>query len=213
MKRILIPILIISVFILGIFLAFPDLENYFSTLIEHYSKGSKFLYILFSFLILSADFLLPIPSSILMFSNGWVLGFVPGFFLSIIANMTSSIFGYYLGKSAKEKVNKLYSSEDLQKAEHFLNNYGEIGLIISRGIPILSEATSIVSGNISFNFKKFILANILGYIPVCLLYTYLGSISANRDLFLLAVLINLLVAGTFWWIKVVILKKKAVQEE
>ncbi|MGK0174224.1 MAG: putative membrane protein YdjX (TVP38/TMEM64 family), partial [Ulvibacter sp.] len=59
----------------------------------------------------------------------------------------------------------------------------------------------------------FILANILGYIPVCLLYTYLGSISANRDLFLLAVLINLLVAGTFWWIKVVILKKKAVQEE
>lgn len=201
MKRILVPATIVSILILGIFLAFPNLENYFSTLVQQYSSESTLIYTIFSFLILSADFLLPVPSSILMFSNGWLLGFIPGFFLSITANMISTTFGYYLGKSAKNKVNSFYNEEELQKADHFLNTYGEIGLIISRGIPIISEATSFVCGNTAFNFKKFFTANLIGYIPVCALYAYLGSIAVNKDVFLIAVLINLILAASFWFVK------------
>ena len=213
MKRILVPTAIVSLIILGFFLAFPNLEHYFSEIIEVYALGSKPLYSFLSFLILSSDFVLPIPSSILMFSNGWVLGFIPGFFLSIIANMTSSTFGYFLGKSASKKVDSLYNTDELQKAHVFIKNYGEIGLIVSRGIPILSEATSIVSGNMSFNFKKFILANFLGYIPVCALYTYLGSISVNRDIFLMAIFINLILAGIFWSLKSFIVKNQTVSDK
>ncbi len=207
MKRILVPTVIISIIILAFFLAFPNLENYFSEVIDYHSDSSMIIFALLSFLILSSDFLLPIPSSILMFTNGLVLGFIPGFFLSIIANMVSSIFGYYLGRSAQNKVNSLYSPEELQRANTFLSNYGEIGLIISRGIPILSEATSIVSGNMSFNLKKFLLANFLGYIPVCALYAYLGSIAASKNIFLLALFLNIIFAGVFWLVKDFLLKK------
>ncbi len=210
MKRILIPTLIICVIILTIFFAFPGLENYFTTVAESYAKESKTIFVVLSFLILSSDFLLPIPSSILMFSNGWILGFVPGFLLSIISNMVSTIFGYYLGRTATDKVNSMYNPAELTKANDFLSSYGEIGLIISRGIPVLSEATSMVCGNMAFDIKKFFLANLLGYIPVCGLYAYLGSISVEKDIFIYAVFTNLVIAGIFWFAKDMIWKKEKV---
>lgn len=212
MKRILVPTAIICVLILACFLLFPNIEEYFSTLMEQYAEASKLLYTVFGFLILSSDFLLPIPSSILLFSNGWVLGFSFGLLLSLSASMLSSTLAYYLGKTAKEKVNSHYKPEEIQQANQFLNSYGEIGIIISRGIPILSEATAIICGNMGFNFKKFIIANLLGYLPVCGIYAYLGSIAVNKDVFLLAVLINILLAGIFWFAKDFLLGKRMVSK-
>ena len=211
MKRVLIPILIISIIIIVIFLGFPQLETYFQEVIESQSAGSTMIYILLAFFILTSDFLLPIPSSLLMFSNGLVLGFFQGFLLSLLASLVSSIFGYYLGLSANKRVDRLYSEQELQKADVFINHYGEVGLIISRGIPILSEATSIVCGNVAFSFKKFLLANLLGYVPVCALYSYLGSMSVSRDIFLIAIFSNLLIAGLFWFLKDYFLKKEKIQ--
>lgn len=207
MKRVLIPTLIISIVIIIIFVSFPQVEFYFQQLIESRSNGSKHLYVLLGFLILSSDFLLPIPSTLLMFSNGMILGFFEGFLLSLLASMCSSSLGYYLGKTAHKRVDRMYSEVEVQKAEVFINQFGEVGLILSRGIPILSEATSIVCGNMAFKFKRFLIANLIGYVPVCAMYAYLGSIAVSRDVFLMALLVNFIIAGGFWFMKDFFYKK------
>jgi len=212
MKRILVPTAIICLLILGCFMLFPNIEAYFSLLIDQYSEASKSLYAVIGFLILSSDFLLPIPSSIIMFSNGWILGFLPGFCLSLLASMCSTVLAYWLGKTAKQKVNNYYSTEEIQQANNFLNTYGEVGLILSRGIPILSEATAMICGNMGFNLKNFLIANLLGYLPVCGIYAYLGSIAVNKDIFLLAVLINILLAGIFWFTKDFLLGNRVISK-
>ena len=43
----------------------------------------------------------------------------------------------------------------------------------------------------------FLLLNLAGYIPVCLLYAYFGSIGYDRDSFLLTFGASLLVAALF----------------
>lgn len=97
MKKILIPFLISSVLIITVFLFFESLETYFTELLKKISEH-KTTYSFVSFIVLASDIILPVPSSIVMYTNGFVLGLFGGTFVSFFSVMTGAIAGYYLGK-------------------------------------------------------------------------------------------------------------------
>lgn len=177
---------------------FPNLESYFTDLLKHKSNETTIVFGIVSFGLLSSDFLLPIPSSIIMYLNGLNLGFVYGLIVSLTSCIVSSFLGYYLGNIFRHKIDKYYTSEQIMLSEKFIYRFGGIGIILSRGIPILSESTSVICGNLNYNFKKFIYLNFIGYIPVCIIYSYLGSISVNKEYFFLAFGINIILASIAW---------------
>lgn len=179
MKRIFIQILVIASAILIIFLIFQDFEVYFEDLLSS-MKNNKAEYSIFSFLILVSDILLPVPSSVIMLSNGYVLGAVNGFFLSYISANVAAIFGYYLGKLATNK----FGIEVSPDANRFLSRYGLMAIILSRGVPILSESVSIVCGYNRVGFRKYLILSLSGYLPVCVVYSWLVGMDTTRNIFI-----------------------------
>ncbi len=193
MKKIVVPFIIVVILISVVFIFFENLEHYFTELL-HESVDQKLIYSLVSFLALTSDIVLPVPSSIVMYTNGFVLGPVPGTALSFISVMVGSIFGYYLGRFTSLG---LKAKED-EKANYFLRKYGSLAILISRGIPILSESICIVCGYNKMNLKTYLLFNVIGYIPVCIIYAYFGSIGYDKDSFLITFGCSMLIAALFF---------------
>ena len=100
MKKTVIPFLIFTIIIILIFVFFGGSEVYFQEVLET-ARINPSYYGFLSFLILSSDIILPVPSSIVMHFNGMVLGTFWGAMLSLISVMISSVLGYYLGRSTK----------------------------------------------------------------------------------------------------------------
>ncbi len=193
MKKIVIPFLIFTVIIILIFVFFGGSEIYFQDLLEE-ARVNPSYYGFLSFLILSSDIVLPVPSSIVMHFNGMVLGTFLGASLSLTSVMISSIVGYYLGRSTEWFI----KSKSNTKESDFFSKYGVFAIILSRGIPILSESIVLICGYNRFNFKSFMGYSLLGYVPICLLYAYFGNLSNN--LFFIAIFISILLSFIAWYI-------------
>jgi uncharacterized membrane protein YdjX (TVP38/TMEM64 family) len=194
LKNILIPFIIAVTLVVLAFVLFPGIETFFTGLLDR-SRHDPGRYTLFSFLALSSDIVLPVPSSIVMYTNGYVLGAIGGTALSVLSLMVSSCIGYFLG---------LYSSYGFRrnedaKASLILRKYGDLAILITRGIPVLAESVCIVCGYGRMNFSYYLLLNLAGYIPLSLLYAAFGSLGYSKDLFLLSFGCAVLISGLFWF--------------
>jgi uncharacterized membrane protein YdjX (TVP38/TMEM64 family) len=84
------PFTVSLLLVIILFIAYDSLEVQFTTLLLNLEQY-QWRYAVVSFLILTADILLPVPSSIVMYMNGYVLGIVAGcigFFYGLIDRIT-----------------------------------------------------------------------------------------------------------------------------
>ncbi len=204
-KKIIIPFVIIVSVILISFFVFDDLESYFIRLLEQ-ARSDHAAYASFSFLVLASDIFLPVPSSIVMFTNGYVLGTGYGTIISLLALSAGACVGYYLGKFTSLGL----KSSTNEKANDIIAAYGPLSILVTRGIPILSETICIICGFNKMPFKKYLLYNIIGYLPLCLLYAICGSIGYDKNIFLISFGCSVFIAAIFWFFgrKLLVLKKQ-----
>lgn len=194
-KKIVIPFLVITAVIIIIFLLFNNLETYFTGLLNELA-GHKEKYAAASVLVLTADIVLPVPSSIVMYTNGYVLGIGYGAAVSLIAHMIGSVIGYYIGRFTSRGIR----NKKNPTADNLLSKYGAPVILVSRGIPVIAESISIICGYDKMPFRKYLLFNLIGYLPLCLLYAYCGSLGYDKNIFLLSFGCSLVIAGVFWFI-------------
>jgi len=154
-------------------------------------QENPIVFSLISLVILASDVVLPIPSTIVMYLNGYVMGIVGGFLLSLSSLMISSLIGFYIGKR--------FSRRDQSPSfSRFFHRYGFASIILTRGIPILAEAISIVGGYTQMSLRKFTLYHIIGYLPVCFIYAYLGKYAKEEDAFITVLLVSVGITILFW---------------
>jgi uncharacterized membrane protein YdjX (TVP38/TMEM64 family) len=193
MKKMLLPFLLIMTGIIIIFLIFGSFEKNIFLLLEGL-KTKPVEYSVYSLVILSADIVLPVPSSIVMYLNGFVLGIYGGAVLSFASLMVSSVAGYFIGKLTLGFQKK----EPEKQASHLLHTFGALAIIITRGIPVISETICIVCGYNKMPFRKYVLNIIIGTVPLCILYAYFGYIGKDKNDFLPAFVCSILVSALFW---------------
>lgn len=194
MKSILYPFLLTCLVILIIFGLFDNLETYFPQQLTALNKHHK-TYALVSFVILSGDILLPVPSSIVMYLNGLVLGPFWGTLLSFIALLIGSIVGYLIGTFSSHILNK----NSNEQAANLLEKYGPSILVLTRGIPVISESLCFVCGYNRVHFKTYLLFSAIGYLPVCLVYALFGSFGkSDSESFLWSFAASFVVSGLVW---------------
>lgn len=194
-RKIVVPFIVSVTVIIVTFLLFKDIETYFVKVLNK-ASDHPLTYALISFLVLTADIVLPVPSSIVMFINGFVLGAFGGFFISFISVVVGAIIGYYFGKlTSMGSKHKLKSDVD-----NIVNKYGAIAILISRGIPILSESICIVCGYNKMPIRQYIIANVIGYLPICILYAICGSIGYDKNTFLLSFACSVFISILFWFL-------------
>jgi uncharacterized membrane protein YdjX (TVP38/TMEM64 family) len=193
-KNLLFPFLIVSAVIIIIFLCFNNIESFLSDVLNSVINKPA-LFVICSFAVLISDIILPVPSSIVMFTNGYVLGWFYGALLSIASLMISSFIGYYLGKFTSRGL----KTKSDQRADQILEKYGTLAILMSRGIPILSESICIVCGYNRMPLKRYLTYNLIGFIPLSLLYAFCGSMGYEKNVFLLSFVFSLFIALAFWF--------------
>jgi uncharacterized membrane protein YdjX (TVP38/TMEM64 family) len=194
MKKILISFLITIIVIIAVFLMFPGLETYLTELIDP-KKNRTITFSVISFIVLLSDIFLPVPSSIIMYTNGYVLGAIGGALLSWISVMAGAIIAYYTGRY----ISCGLKSEKDERAAAILNKYGAMSIIITRGIPVLSESICFVCGYNRISFKNYFFLNAIGYIPVCLIHSICGRAGYEKNMFLISFGCSIAVSALFWF--------------
>ena len=194
LKQIAIPFLVGAFIIIVLYITFGNTELFFERLLKQSSvHASSYAWV--SFAALSLDIVLPVPSSIVMYTNGWVLGLMPGALLSSTSLMIGAIVGYYLGKYTSYGL----KSKTDPKAQLLINKYGKLAILITRGIPVLSESICMVCGYNKMRLPQYLLFNLIGYLPLSILYAYFGQAGYSHNNFLLSFACSLIIAAAFWF--------------
>ena len=193
MKKLLVPFFITVVLVILIFIVFGSIETSVVVILEDMKLHPE-TFSIYSFLILTSDIVLPVPSSIIMVMNGYVLGTFSGAILSLISLFISSAIGYQIGRIAGFRKSKIQQG----KAENLLGIYGPYAILITRGIPVLSESICIVCGYNRMNLKSYLIMNIIGYIPLCFIYARAGQSGDEQNAFLLVVGLSFILTIILW---------------
>lgn len=195
MKSITYPLGISIVIVLITFGIFQSMENYFSNILELLQENPVQFGIV-SFLILASDIILPVPSTIVLYINGYFLGIISGSLVSIAGLMVGALIGYQIGKVSSN----IFQSENNKKAHSILNTYGPAAIFLTRGIPILSESICFVCGYNRIDFTRYILLNFIGYLPVCVLHAIFGNLGyEGGGVFLLSFGCSIAMSVVFWF--------------
>lgn len=184
MKKVLSTVFFCAVLIVALFLFFGEMEDWVTGRLT--AEQSKARYAVISSLFLAADIILPIPSSLVMILNGKILGFAPGTLVSFLSGMASSTTGFFLGRKCNSLLNRFFSSGEQLAGNRMFGCYGHAAIAVSKALPILSEAVSVVAGTTDITLRRFLGYSALGHILVSLAYALVGNYAWSMNSSLVA---------------------------
>jgi uncharacterized membrane protein YdjX (TVP38/TMEM64 family) len=148
--------------------------------------------------LLIADVVAPVPSSIIMFANGALFGPVWGTVLSLVGGMGAAAIGFWIGTGGERAARRWMGDTALSRAHAFFGRHGMIAVIVSRPIPIIAEAVSIIAGMARMPSRKFFPATLLGVLPTAIIYAVAGAYAADVNTSLYAFFAVMILAGAVW---------------
>lgn len=169
--------ILISLFFLAGFLAFGDqLEFVFSqeklTTLFSGMKNSGWLA---GILLLISDIVLPIPATGIMAALGATYGVWAGGVFSSIGSICAGLLGYFMARFFDKKYSRWIASEtEMAELKTFFDLWGGYAIIISRFLPIMPEAITLMAGFANMKFPRFFIALIAGSIPISFLFASIG---------------------------------------
>ncbi|MCH7321485.1 VTT domain-containing protein [Solibacillus sp. MA9] len=92
------------------------------------------------------------------------------FILFIVATTLADCNNYFIGRSIRKipaqrnLFMKIVSEENVQKAQHFLENYDRVAITFSRFVPLMRTMTPFISGYTNFSYSTFLRYNFVGAI-------------------------------------------------
>jgi uncharacterized membrane protein YdjX (TVP38/TMEM64 family) len=117
------------------------------------------------------------PIAILFFAAGVLYGGLFGAIYSIIGYTFGAIITFYLAKKYGRDLERKWVAK--KKTEHFekiLKRRGAIGVFLGRILVIFpADVVSFAAGIAEIKIKKFVIATILGVLPIILAVTFLGT--------------------------------------
>ena len=148
--------------------------------------------------LLTADIVLPVPSSLVMIAHGALFGVVIGSLLSLIGSVGAALAGFAIGRRGGPVLERLVTGEERARVDRLLMRWGALAIVVSRPVPLLAETVAIMAGASPMSWKRAILASIAGSFPPAVLYALTGSVAASFESGALMFGFVLLVSGSFW---------------
>jgi len=136
--------------------------------------------------LLAADILLPVPSSLVNLAAGSLLGLWGGTAVAWVGLMASTVAGYLLGQGASgTALRRLVGSHEGRVARAHVS-YGDWGLVVCRGVPVLAEASVVLAGFNRMPFQRFLAVCALSNLGIAAAYSAIGAYALDTGSFLLA---------------------------
>ena len=160
---------------------------------------------------------IPIPSEVVMLAAGslagqgkldlWIAS-LAGTFGCVVGSALAYWAGYYGGRPLIERYRRylLISAKDLMRTDAWFARYGDATVCFSRLLPIVRAFISLPAGVARMPFWRFCVYTLLGSVPWCVGFAYVGYHTGRRwDVvkaylhdFDLAILSALAVLAAWW---------------
>jgi uncharacterized membrane protein YdjX (TVP38/TMEM64 family) len=192
-------VLLLLAFIL---VPFVLLEGRMNELVQHtlHSKASIAWITLAVVAFLLADIVLPVPSSFVLSTTGYLLGFGAGTAVCFVGLTCASLAGYALGRYAGGPLaQRIVGRAQLERFTHLSQRHGDLLLVAFRAMPVLAEATTILAGISRMALPRFIVVVSVGNVVVAAVYAWIGAVSASQSSFLFASVASIVLPVIIVW--------------
>jgi uncharacterized membrane protein YdjX (TVP38/TMEM64 family) len=131
--------------------------------------------------LLIADIVLPVPSTVVMSALGWMYGWWLGGLISAAGSMLAGTIAYaacrWLGRGAARWI----AGEDgLRKGEELFEQRGGWLVALSRWMPVLPEAVACLAGLASMRWRVFLPALACGALPTGFVFAGIGHLGQSE---------------------------------
>lgn len=148
--------------------------------------------------LLTADIVIPVPSSLIMVAHGAIFGPILGTVLSLVGGLGAALVGFALGRRGGPLLARFVSPAEQERAQRLLRQWGALALIVTRPVPLLAEAVVILAGTSTMGWGKMMAAAAAGLLPPALLYALAGAAGAAFQSTALIFVLAIVMAGVFW---------------
>jgi uncharacterized membrane protein YdjX (TVP38/TMEM64 family) len=194
---------VFALLLLGFILVpFVLLEGRMNELVQHtlQSRASIAWITLAVVAFLLADIVLPVPSSFVLSTTGYLLGLGAGAAVCFVGLTCASLAGYALGRYAGGPLTqRIVGRAQLERFEHLSRRHGDLLLVAFRAMPVLAEATTILAGISRLPLARFITVVSIGNAVVALVYAWIGAVSASQSSFLFASVASIVLPVVIVW--------------
>lgn len=156
--------------------------------------------------LLLVDVIAPVPSSIVMLANGMLFGAAGGTLLSVAGGLGAALVGYWIGTRGAQTSQRWLGKTSLARANAFFQKHGLMAVIVSRPIPILAEAITIIAGIARMPARTFSFGVVLGLLPTALIYAVAGAYALDFQSGIYVFLAVLGMAGIVWMAGKIVLR-------
>ncbi len=126
-------------------------------------------------LLLAADIVLPVPSSLVASALGAAQGWLWGTAAAALGLTLGCVVGFGIGRWARDRLGTERLGPDYQHVSSLLQRYGTSVLVLCRGVPVLAEASVMAAGALGMPARRCIAATILANVGVAGLYATIGA--------------------------------------
>lgn len=149
--------------------------------------------------LLVLDVFFPIPSSLVMVLSGAAFGVVTGAALALVGSVAGEWLGFELVRRYGRRVSaRVIGDEEYERFRRFFDSHGVAAVIVTRPLPIVMEAMSMVAGLSGMTRRAFLGASLVGTAPIVLVYAYAGAFSRETGSIVPAVVMLVAVMGAAW---------------
>jgi membrane protein DedA with SNARE-associated domain len=126
--------------------------------------------------LLASDVLLPIPSSMVMTFGGGQLGWLAGTATSFAGMSVGAVLGFALARWLGPTFTHWFTKPDaLAKMRHLSDRYGPGVIALTRGIPVLAEASVLLLGLERLPWRRFLPPLLISNLALALAYSAFGD--------------------------------------
>jgi len=127
-------------------------------------------------LLLAADVVLPVPSTVVISVLGGLLGALGGTLVAAAGLTLGCVLGYGLGRRlGHDFAERTIGREDFAYLSERLERYGVLLLALCRPVPVLAEASVIAAGVAGLAARPVLIATTLANVGFAAIYAALGA--------------------------------------
>ena len=149
--------------------------------------------------LLIVDVVLPVPSSVIMVANGAIFGIVLGSILSVIGSVGAAMVGFLIGRRGGSLLTRIVTPVEIDQANRLLDRWGLLAIIVTRPVPLLAETMAIIAGTSRLEWRRVLVAVIVGAIPASILYAVTGALASGFASGVAVFVAVIVLAGVFWF--------------
>lgn len=148
--------------------------------------------------LLAADIFIPVPSSVIMILSGAAFGVWKGAALALVGSIAGEWLGFELARryGASWAARFIGDERDVARLNAMIARHGAAAVVATRPLPVVMETMSLVAGLSAMQRVTFLIASLIGTVPIAVVYAYAGARSASTGSLIPAIVILLAVGGT-----------------